>query len=66
MKINHKKYLDNSKFYNTAIEAHALKIEQLIIERSWCDDDGKLDNFDYAIELEQQELFKSAGDACLN
>ena len=50
MKINHKKYLDNSKFYNTAIEAHALKIEQLIIERSWCDDDGKLDNFDYAID----------------
>ena len=66
MKINHKQYLNNENFYNTAIEYHAEKIENLIIERSWCNDDGKIDSFDYAIKLAQYELFKSAGDACLN
>ena len=65
MQIDYKKYLNNPKFYGTNFEALALKIEHSIIERSWCDDDSKLDNYDYVIELAKNELFKIAGDSCL-
>lgn len=65
MNINHKQYLDNPKFYGSSIEAAAIKVEQAIIDRSWCTDDGALDRLDYAVDLAQYELFKLAGDACL-
>lgn len=62
--INHQQYLE-PEYYGTALNDAAENIDNLIVERSWCDNDARLDTLDYAIENAKLNLFNLAGDACL-
>ena len=47
---------NNSKWYGSAAQAQAQQVADLIIERSWCDDDAQLEGMNEYIAIEYTKL----------